>query len=160
MAAQAGHAGAAAGRVVGAGPNMTPMVDVVMCILIFFMLGSVFLNERFLVSDVHPALGGSTVDRELKLPPVRSQITLVRRGDDTWVSAFGGDLLQMNRRNDRDQSLNEKIAALFSEKSRTLSPDVQIIIQPGKGVPWQDVISVYDSCIKAQFKQVAFAPAN
>ena len=38
--------------------------------------------------------------------------------------------------------------------------DVQIIIQPDKKVPYQDVITVYDYCVKAKFKQVAFAPAS
>jgi biopolymer transport protein ExbD len=136
-------------------PNMTPMVDVVMCILIFFMLGSAFVTERFLPADV-PGLGH---DREM-LPAVRTVIQLTRVGDDTWVSAFGNSLLKMDKIGDREQSQNRELAALFSEKSRTLSPDVQIIIQPERGVPYQDVITVYDSCIKAQFKQVAFAPAS
>ena len=38
------------------GPNMTPMVDVVMCILIFFMLGSTFLQTEMFLQSSMPAI--------------------------------------------------------------------------------------------------------
>jgi biopolymer transport protein ExbD len=155
MAAHAEHAGIA-GHV---GPNMTPMVDVGMCILIFFMLGSAFLSERFLPAEL-PRVGAFSGPQEVKMPAVRTAIKLAREGADTWVSAFDRPMMKMNRRSDREQSQNRELAAFFLEKGRTLSPDVQIMIYPEKGVPYQDVITVYDCCIKAGFRQVAFAPAR
>jgi len=145
------------------GPNMTPMVDVVMCILIFFMLGSTFLaTEKFLQSSM-PAIDKAGLGQEQtsqKLPAVRLNIKIRRQGDDTWVGAFDTALLKMNKLDDKDQTQNEGIRDFFVEKNKTLSPDVQIIIQPDKMVPFQDVITVYDYCVKAKFKQVAFAPAS
>jgi biopolymer transport protein ExbD len=145
------------------GPNMTPMVDVVMCILIFFMLGSTFVaSEQFLQSSM-PAIdkqGLGQQETTQKLPAVRLQIKVRRNGDDTWVSAFDSALMKMNKINDTDQSQNLAIAEFFTQKNAGLSPDVQIIIQPDKQVPYQDVITVYDYCVKAKFKQVAFAPAS
>jgi len=143
------------------GPNMTPMVDVVMCILIFFMLGSSLTPELFLQSDTaidKTGLGNEETDQ--KLPSVRVNIFLRRQGDDTLVSAFDSKLLKMDNIDDRDQSENRQIAAFFEQKKKTLSDDVQIIIVPEKRVPYQDVITIYDYCTKAQFKQVAFAPAR
>jgi biopolymer transport protein ExbD len=145
------------------GPNMTPMVDVVMCILIFFMLGSSFIVPELFLQNSMPAIdkaGLGTEASNQKLPAVRLNIKLRRQGDDTWVSAFDSALMKMSKIGDPDTSLNDQIGAAFANKNETLSKDVQIIIQPDKMVPYQDVITVYDYCMKAKFQQVAFAPAS
>jgi biopolymer transport protein ExbD len=144
------------------GPNMTPMVDVVMCILIFFMLGSSFLApELFLQNNVRAVDKGlSNETPEQKLPSLPLNILLRRQGDATYVSAFDSKLLKMDGLNDPDQSSNRQILAYFQEKKKSLSDDVQLIIFPDKQVPYQDVITIYDFCTKARFKQVAFAPAR
>ena len=150
-------------HIIHVGPNMTPMVDIAMCILIFFMLGSSFLApELFLQNNTRAVdkagLGNEATDQ--KLPAVRMNIVLRRQGAATWVSAFDSKLLKMNAVDDADQSDNQQIAAYFEQKKKTLSDDVQIIIIPDKQVPYQDVITIYDDCTKAKFKEVAFAPAR
>ena len=143
------------------GPNMTPMVDVVMCILIFFMLGSSLTPELFLQSNTaidKTGLGTETADQ--KLPSVRVNIVMQRVGDTTLVSAFGAKPMKMNKVDDPDQSDDQQLSGYFQTKKKTLSDDVQVIIVPEKKVPYQDVITVYDYCTKSQFKQVAFAPAH
>ncbi|HUO07419.1 MAG TPA: biopolymer transporter ExbD [Phycisphaerae bacterium] len=143
------------------GPNMTPMVDVVMCILIFFMLGSSLTPELFLRSNTaidRTGLGDEVTDQ--KLPSVRVNIAMQRLGEQTVISAFESKPLRMDNIDDPDQSDNRQIEAYFMQKKKTLSDDVQVIIVPDKHVPYQDVITIYDYCTKAQFKQVAFAPAH
>ncbi len=144
------------------GPNMTPMVDVVMCILIFFMLGSSFVvPELFLKSNTAVYKGGlGTEESTVKLPSVRMNITLRRQGNDTWVSAFDSPLMQMNKLDDQDQASNQEIMARLAGRRKTISDDVQVLIVPEGKVPYQDVITIYDYCTKLQFKQVAFYPAK
>ena len=144
------------------GPNMTPMVDVVLCILIFFMLGTSFaMPELFLKSNtVINKNGLGTEQTSQELPAVRMNITLRRQGNDTWVSAFDSPLMQMNTVDDKDQNLNEGIFAKLAERRKTISDAVQVLIVPEGKVPYQDVISIYDYCTKLQFKQVAFYPAK
>src|SRR5689334_12536027 len=82
------------------GPNMTPMVDVVMCILIFFMLGSsLMLPETFLKSNTAAIekAGLGTEQGNQKLPAVRMNIRLVRQGTETGVSAFDSPLMKMSK---------------------------------------------------------------
>src|SRR4051794_7534069 len=65
------------------GPNMTPMVDVVMCILIFFMLGSSFVvPELFLKSNTAAIdkAGLGTEQGTQKLPSAKMNIVLKRAG--------------------------------------------------------------------------------
>jgi biopolymer transport protein ExbD len=150
------------------GPNMTPMVDVVMCILIFFMLGSTFLMPELFLTSNMPAIDKVGLGQEQgnqKLPAVRMNIVMRRQGNDTWVSAFDSALLKMNKIDDSDQADNEKILTFFEQKKNgvggtPISNDVQIIIMPDRLVPYQDVITIYDYCAKAKFSQVAFAPAR
>ena len=144
------------------GPNMTPMVDVVMCILIFFMLGSSFIMpELFLKSTAAIEKNGlGTEGATEKLPSAKMNIILRRQGNDTWVSAGDSPLMQMNKVDDADQANNEVIRGRLAEKRKGISDDVQVMIIPEGRVPYQDVITIYDYCTKLQFKQVAFYPAK
>jgi biopolymer transport protein ExbD len=84
-------------------------------------------------------------------------LTRHRQSGETWVSAFNAAPLKMNRIDDKDQSNNEKIAAFLQAKKKTFTDDVQIVISPDELVPYQDAITIYNDCMRAQFKQVAFA---
>ncbi len=149
------------------GPNMTPMVDIVMCILIFFMLGmSLATPELFLKSNA------AAVDKEglgndpgaQKLPAVRMSIklarTMVNGREVTAVTAFNETPLPMNDIHDVDQRLNQAIFERLAARRKSISDDVQVLIVPEKDVPYQDVITIYDDCVKLEFKQVAFYPVK
>jgi len=145
------------------GPNMTPMVDVVMCILIFFMLGtSLAVPELFLKSNT------AAIDKEdlgtetgtQKLPAVRLYIRLSRgaaggAGGGTMVQAFNDAPLAMSKVGEADQAANDAIYAKLAARRKTISDEMQVLIAPSKDVPWQDVITIYDMCVKLEFKQVA-----
>lgn len=144
------------------GPNMTPMVDVVMCILIFFMLGSSFaVCELYLPSNT-PAIDRSVGPHPgtEPIPAVRNYIRLRYVGGRTLAIAFGSapmaDLVTCSA----DPASTASLPDLLRVKQRQLSPDAQLIIAPDRGVPYQAVISTYDACRNARFAHVAFAPAG
>jgi biopolymer transport protein ExbD len=144
------------------GPNMTPMVDIVLCILIFFMLGAgLAAPELFLTSNTAVDKAGlGTEAINTKMPAVRMNIVMHRRNDETYVTAFDATPLRMDAVDSPDQSHNQMIAQVLLQKKALLSEDVQVIIVPDKLVPYQDVISVYNDCVKAKYQQVAFAAAQ
>jgi len=152
------------------GPNMTPMVDVVMCILIFFMLGSSFVMPELFLKSSMPAIdngGLGTKNVDTKMPAVKLWIKMSREGDSTIVRAFDAAPMKMGKidpetgkMSDEDKKLDGFILEYFQKKQPGLSSDVQIIIKPDSKVPYQDVILIYNHCMVAQFKQVAFAPAG
>lgn len=132
------------------GPNMTPMVDIVMCILIFFMLGSTFALPDLFLSANMPAVdkqGLGANPNDSSLPPVRTNIELLNIGGRTKVRAFGV----------LEEDLHDRLLSLLNTKRADLSDDVQLLIVPEKSVPYQDVITVYDQCVQAGFKNVAFS---
>jgi biopolymer transport protein ExbD len=145
------------------GPNMTPMVDIVMCILIFFMLGSSFIMPEMFLKSSMPAIDKAGLGEkaaEGKMPAVKLWIKLSREGSDTVVRAFDAAPQKLERASEKDPPTSEALLTYFKNKNANLSPDVQIIIKPGGDVPYQDVITIYDYCMEAKFKQVAFAPAS
>ena len=144
-------------------PNMTPMVDVVMCILIFFMLGSTFIAPEFYLTNRMPAVDiGPGTERSYGEPAVRGTLVLHRQpSGQTTLSAFDSAPMTMSKIDDLDQSASLAILSFLEQKKRSgMSDDVQLIIMPDRLVPYQDVITIYDYCIKAKFTQVAFAPAR
>ena len=178
---------------INVGPNMTPMVDIVLCILIFFMLMTSFAaKELFLTSNTAvDKTGLGTEVTNVKLPsarrniqlkrsggktlctapgapptpdprpsPVWMPIQLKRSGGKTWFTAAGAPPMPMDALDAPTQPNDAAIAQVLAAKKSKLSDDVQVIIIPDKDVPYQDVITVYDSCVKAQYKQVAFSPAQ
>lgn len=148
-------------HVMHVGPNMTPMVDIVMCILIFFMLGSSLAVPELYLTSV-PAInnkGLGTMNTDAKLPAVSKWIKMVRIGSETKVEAFDhvfegiGELSPTAGSPSRAEVIGAQLASIHDQ----LSKDVQIIIAPEATVPYQDVVTMYDLCIKARFENVAFA---
>src|SRR4051794_22657744 len=81
------------------GPNMTPMVDVVLCILIFFMLGTTFAGSELFLTSTMPAIGkeglGADAEKQ-KLPAVRVNLELKKSGAET-VMVFGGSSVKIRQ---------------------------------------------------------------
>ncbi len=58
------------------------------------------------------------------------------------------------------EAVLQKIYEALAARRKTISDEVQVLIVPDKQVPYQDVITIYDFCVKLQFKQVAFYPVK
>lgn len=157
------HSQAKKKHVMHVGPNMTPMVDIVMCILIFFMLTMSFAVQELYLTNNTPAVdkkGLGTEKADSRLPAVKYSLELRRIGGSTKVVAFGKMFEGIDDLHpaDRSSSRLDEITAFLKAKRQDLSDDVQIILTPERNVPWQDVTTLYDLCMRAQFKTVAFAP--
>lgn len=142
------------------GPNMTPLVDVVMVILIFLMLvGSFATDQLFLQQKAGLLDVGSTSAK----PPDPNQIPdepiivridptggggFVVRADD--ISAVSGDLLypQMKQRFDTLTSIGKS------------SDHITVVIQPNGDIRYGQLIEVYEAVLKAGFEKVSFATAK
>lgn len=131
------------------GPNMTPMVDVVMVILIFFMAGTTILGPEWFLGaqveqDQSEPEGADTGERDapddpfaLDLPPTRVRVTLTRgEGGEALVSG-------LNLTNASIDDLERRLAEL---RESGAIESLEIIVQPGEGAAYQDVIRVYEAC--------------
>jgi biopolymer transport protein ExbD len=143
------------------GPNMTPLVDIVMVILIFLMLAGTFAGgEWYLISNlplretaggnVEPPPGGFPADEPLE---IRVDQNVTRDG---FVAHAG-------RIRTSDPEVLEagliQMRELFAKAGKT--PDqIQIVISPGRNVKYEHLVAVYEAASGAEFKKVGFATAR
>lgn len=132
------------------GPNMTPMVDVVMVLLIFFMATTALLGPEWFINAHLPEderEGGVEGERFL-LPEVRLEVRLSPGDAGTLVDGFG---------------LSAGTLDAFEAQVASAAPDLLaagadaqpiVLIAPEAGVPYQDVVRAHDACSAAGLTRV------
>lgn len=129
------------------GPSMTPMVDVVLVMLIFFMASASFVGPEWFLRAALPVFDGSEQDDEsfFDLPPATFVVTL-RPGDDgsTLVSGFGAE----------DAPIDAFRLVVRQWLSRLEVGSVIVLIEPDADVTYNDVIQVHEACLAAGAERV------
>lgn len=132
-----------------AGPNMTPMVDVVLVILVFFMASTVILGPEFFLRAVlaeETPRDAAPAGPDLSLPPAEFLIRLEPSPSGTRATGLGL----------RGVGLAEMRAALAGLPGRLGSTEELLItIAPADGVPYQDVVTIHEAALDAGFPNVA-----
>jgi biopolymer transport protein ExbD len=139
------------------GPNMTPLVDVVMVILIFLMLaGSFAASEHYLQSSTAITKTGAGGNKGLVPDEVQYTINVDSPAPDRFIARAGdlstGDLKVLTAALER--KLKEFNAA------GTVTDKVQVIIAPGRQVKYKFLIDVYQATLEANFTKVSFQEAH
>ena len=141
------------------GPNMTPLVDVVMVILIFLMLAGSFVGaEHFLVSNLPVSQSGAG---GVQLPPgfipdEPIDIRVDSPTPDSFLATAGriqtGDI----------NKLTAQLKGMRLALNQTGKDDdhIQVKIGPGKRVKYRFLVQVYEAALNAGYKKVAFATSH
>ena len=140
------------------GPNMTPLVDVVMVILIFLMLcGSFVGTEHFLVSNLPiSASGAGNVPPPVGFIPDEPIEIRVDAGPRGFVATAG------KIRTSDAGALTGQLRRLREDLNKTGKSDdqIQVKIGPGKDVKYRELVKVYEAALSAGYKKVAFARSH
>jgi biopolymer transport protein ExbD len=134
---------------------MTPMVDVVMVILIFFMASATFAGSEWFLRTAIPRQGPAESPKAdagdpFKLPPARFELTLASGADGrTVVSGPGFEGLAIT---DLPARLKDLAAGVSAE-------DLVLVIRPEPGVPYGDVIRAHDAAAAAGIAKVGLMDA-
>jgi biopolymer transport protein ExbD len=140
------------------GPNMTPLVDVVMVILIFLMLAGTFAGaEHYLESNLpfRQNGGGNVTSAVPDDPPLTITVdtNATRDGYIARIDQFqAGD--------------KEKLAAILVGQRDKLAaigntPDkVQVIISPGKNVKYKYITEVFETAQGLKFEKIGFSTGH
>ena len=141
------------------GPNMTPLVDVVMVILIFLMLAGSFIgSERMLASNlpITERGGGGEAPPPGFVPDEPLMIIVDSPTPDRFVARVG------TATTSEGTALSAMLVQQRDALARTGKPaeQVQVIISPSKGVKWKFLIEVYEAAMRAKFGKIAFAPSR
>lgn len=130
-------------------PNLAPMVDVVMVILIFFMLGTTFaVFEGVLPTQLPSQIGPGGAASVTILPTVR--IALLEEGDGPCRIVVIGAASAMPDFEALAGFLRERILA-------GADPEGRVLIEAESGVQYQQVVSAMDACVRAGFSNIQFS---
>ena len=141
------------------GPNMTPLVDVVMVILIFLMLAGSFAGaEHYLVSNLpfrQNGGGNSSPSAVPDDPPLTINVdnNATHDGYIARVDQFAAT--DEEKLQGALISLRDKMAAIGQ------TPDkVQVVISPGRGVKYKYVTEVFEAAQSVNFKKIGFSTGH
>ena len=142
------------------GPNMTPLVDVVMVILIFLMLaGSFATAEHFLVSNLPVVQSGAGGEQ---LPPgfIPDEPIDIRVDNNPTTGSFVATAGKI--RTSDVAALTAQLRDMRLKLNATGKSDdkLQVKIGPGKDVKYRDLVAVYEAALNAGYKKVAFATSH
>src|SRR5215207_3720412 len=140
------------------GPNMTPLVDVVMVILIFLMLAGSFAGaEHYLVSNVpftDKGAGGEAPPPGF-VPDQPVEIRVDSPVPDRFVARVESVTVDSA---DKLKVVLDRLRGSL-QTAGTPPEKVQIVISPGRNVKYKFLVEVYQAALQANFKNVGFAPA-
>lgn len=131
------------------GPSMTPMVDVTLVILIFFMASTAFVGPEWLLRTALPrerregeGAAGAAV---FTLPPARFDVVMrAGAGGATVVTGLGVE-----------DGTVEEVAARIGEYAARLGADrLSVFIAPDAGVAYRDVVRLHEACAAAGIENV------
>jgi len=136
-------------------PNVTPLIDIVMCLIIFFMLvAKIGVSTG---ADQTIAIPASILGQELKDPG--QALTLnVRAGvaDEPMVTALveGGNQPQEIKLVDTVTNTRPLLEVL--KKIKANKPDLKIIIRADEDLAYKYLQPVLITCVEAKVKNVNF----
>jgi biopolymer transport protein ExbD len=139
------------------GPNMTPLVDVVMVILIFLMLtGSFGGQEHYLISNMPvtaTGVGGSSEE-------IKDEVALDIRVDSPTPDRFVATAGRIQA--DNIPALTAQLKAMKKQfnDAGTTDDKIQVKISPGKNVKYRFLVECYEAALRAELPRVGFATAH
>lgn len=134
-------------------PNLTPLIDVLFLLLLFFLLGTKFRQEEGQIPSSLPQLG-SSAQRALEsaLPPqVRLSVDPQGAANENATYTLAGSALPILTPDD----LYKKLAAL-RETYGPAADDTPVIINARGDVRWEYVVEAFNQAARAKFKNIAF----
>ena len=141
------------------GPNMTPLVDVVMVILIFLMMAGSFSQGGWFLQSTVPIKAKGGAQAEVKPGTIPDEPLEVRI--DNSVDGFrvlAGDIRSVGDREQLRQALERK--RVQYEAVGTPKDKVRVVLMPGRNVKYENIITVYEAALRAGFSKVGFATSH
>lgn len=125
---------------------MTPLIDVVFQLLIFFICASTgHLREMLLPTDFAAGAIGEKAPRQIEKPLGEVRIKLSRELDTTIFKVEGLEFREL-----------EALAGTLRSLAET-AIEIPVILEIQGDVPLGDAVSVYDLCRAARFRAIHFA---
>ena len=137
--------------------NITPMIDVIFQLLIYFIITASFTqDEGVLAAKMPPQDGSSQPD----IPPQQLVVEIAPAGYSYRLTLEGDPVAVRNFSELRERLIGKQFDP---ERGRqgTYQPDDPVRIRPEGEVRWQHVVNAFNAAVAARYTDVGFAkPAD
>lgn len=128
---------------------MTPMIDVVFLLLVFFVWTASFqIVEQLLPSEMSSQMGGSETPQQEPPPEEDFERVVIRIGWDGQQPTWRINDTAVATLNDIRDHLQRLVA---------IKADAPLVLHPDPVVPLGHVIAAYDEAKQVGFSQISFA---
>jgi len=132
--------------------NITPLVDIIFCLCVFFMVSFKFKQLEGKFDSWLPKGKGSVGSVQVEGILDEGRVAMY------WDETNGRTIRQLgNRRIQTDEELAQLIAEGHAAWVRMNKPDTPVTIDAEARVPWNDVIVVMNLCKKNRIDKIEFA---
>lgn len=118
------------------GPNMTPMVDVVMVILVFFMASAVFLGPEWYLRTAIPEVRKSEQAASANAEEKTLRVHLSRDGENDRATVDKGEGMTL-------EALSARLAGEAKERP---AAKLTVVIIPAPDASYESVVLVHEFC--------------
>ena len=125
---------------------MTPMIDVVFLLLIFFISASANQIREFLLPTELATGSIESTETEPQEKPLGEVWLKLKRLDDQTIVEL----------NDREYAQFDQLKQTLTELA-ALAPEIPVILDINEDVPLGEMIRTYDTCLAAGFQSINFA---
>ncbi len=123
--------------------RMTPLIDVIFLLLIFFILAIRLEKPEGVLENILPVSDGQSIAEQQKdWEVVKLRIKLITEGEQLKIY------------------LQERVVYTYKDLLSYLNmlpQEIMLVIEPESKVPYKYVIGVYNTCIKAKKSNIVFA---
>ena len=134
------------------GINVTPLVDIIFCLCVFFMISFKFKQLEGKFDSWLPKNKGSVGD--ITVENLLDEVRVAMYWDET----DGRTVRKLrNRRVDDDGELGQLIKEAHDAWVSMNKPNAPVTIDAEARVPWNDVITVLNLCKKNHIDKIEFA---
>ncbi|MEW6252300.1 MAG: biopolymer transporter ExbD [Planctomycetota bacterium] len=132
-------------------PNLAPMVDVIMVLLVFFLLGTSLdlVKQGVLQTELDPSSGPGAGVRVQVNPLIQIALGDVRDGEAARIMLLDDDL--------GENAFAELYRQLDQRRLAGADAANPVVIVPETNVRWTFVVQAIDAAVRARFTNIQFA---
>ena len=130
-------------------PPLTPMIDVIFQLLIFFLLTMTFRAEEGQIPGSLPQEGGIAAGTQVELEPLVIEIK-------PWGSDRSRCRYEVTG---RPIPLEEpgQLYEVLRQRKEEMGQDEPVIMRPAPNVPWHYVVEAINQAVRAEYTKIGYA---
>jgi biopolymer transport protein ExbD len=137
-------------------PNVTPLIDVIMCLIIFFMLvAKIGVTTGAEEVDIPATFIGAKIDDMSNTYTLNIRADQQTSPDDVFVKALNADN-QLGTLETATSDTQQNQVANVLKKFKADKPELKVIIRADANMEWQYVSPVLDACNEAGIRNIAY----